>query len=207
MYKKFITSVLACVMAISYITIPVSATGVTGPLDEVTKQAYYQEYIKVAAEVSKETELDISVVPMNEFQEEDWRTPEQFRDFITEVASWHLVCTNQYDGPQVQSTATATKTAKVTADGYTYALDITGSFRTDLNTSTGRQHFSGINSITSKLSGHTGTWTQTGYEAEGADAARTYVVTVSGKLTIAGAVFNNKLAKVEFYCSATGVVS
>lgn len=60
---------------------------------------------------------------------------------------------------------------------------------------------------TSKLSGHTGTWTRTGYEAEGADAARTYVVTVSGKLTIAGAVFNNKLAKVEFYCSATGVVS
>ena len=70
-----------------------TTVGTTAPLDEVTKQAYYQEYIKIAAEVSKETELDISVLPMDAFQEEDWRTPEQFRNIITEVASWRLICT------------------------------------------------------------------------------------------------------------------
>lgn len=74
-------------------TIPVPSSGMTSSLDEATKQTYYQEYIKIAAEVSKETELDISVVPMNEFQEEDWRTPEQFRNIITEVANWNLTCT------------------------------------------------------------------------------------------------------------------
>ena len=75
-------------------TTPAPASGMTAPLDEATKQTYYQEYIKIAAEVSKETELDISVVPMNEFLEEDWRTPEQFRNVITEVANWRLICTD-----------------------------------------------------------------------------------------------------------------
>ena len=52
-----------------------------------------------------------------------------------------------------------------------------------------------------------GTWTQTGYESQSLDSARTYAITVSGKLTVAGAVFSNKTAYVEFYCGATGIVS
>lgn len=204
MKKQIIGIVLVCVMAIG---MSASASAATLTLDEETKEEYYLEYIEIAKEVSKEAELDISVLPIDEFQEEDWRTPQEFRDFITEVAYWHLTCTDNGDNTLTRSTASATKSTTVIADGRSYTLSITGSFKTDLNTSVGQQRFSGINSITSKLTGSTGTWMQTGYESQSMDAARTYGVTVSGKLTIAGAVFSNKLAYVEFYCNGQGVVS
>lgn len=204
MKKQIIGIVLVCVMVIG---ISASASAATLTLDEETKEEYYLEYIEIAKEVSKEAELDISVLPIDEFQEEDWRTPQEFRNLITEVAYWHLTCTDSGDDALTQSTASATKSTTVTADGRSYTLSITGSFKTDLNTSVGQQRFSGINSITSKLTGSTGTWTQTGYESQSMDAARTYGITVSGKLTIAGAVFSNKLAYVEFYCNGQGVVS
>ena len=204
MKKQIIGIVLVCVMAIG---MSASASAATLTLDEETKEEYYLEYIEIAKEVSKEAELDISVLPIDEFQEEDWRTPQEFRDFITEVAYWHLTCTDNGDNTLTRSTASATKSTTVIADGRSYTLSITGSFKTDLNTSFGQQRFSGINSITSKLTGSTGTWMQTGYESQSMDAARTYGITVSGKLTIAGAVFSNKLAYVEFYCNGQGVVS
>ena len=195
---------MVCVMVIG---MSASASAATLTLDEKTKEEYYLEYIEIAKEVSKEAELDISVLPIDEFQEEDWRTPQEFRDFITEVACWYLTCTDSGDDTLTKSTASTTKSTTVTADVRSYTLSITGSFKTDLNTSVGQQRFSGINSITSKLTGSTGTWMQTGYESQSMDAARTYGVTVSGKLTIAGAVFSNKLAYVEFYCNGQGVVS
>lgn len=204
MKKQIIGMVLVCVMVIG---MSASASAATLTLDEETKEEYYLEYIEIAKEVSKEAELDISVLPIDEFQEEDWRAPQEFRDFITEVAYWHLTCTDGGDDTLTRSTASATKSTTVTADGRSYTLSITGSFKTDLNTSFGQQRFSGINSITSKLTGSTGTWTQTGYESQSMDVARTYGITVSGKLTIAGAVFSNKLAYVEFYCNGQGVVS
>ncbi len=204
MKKQIIGIVLVCVMVIG---MSASASAATLTLDEETKEEYYLEYIEIAKEVSKEAELDISVLPIDEFQEEDWRAPQEFRDFITEVAYWHLTCTDGGNDTLTRSTASATKSTTVTADGRSYTLSITGSFKTDLNTSFGQQRFSGINSISSKLTGSTGTWTQTGYESQSMDAARTYGITVSGKLTIAGAVFSNKLAYVEFYCNGQGVVS
>ena len=204
MKKQIIGMVLICVMVIG---MSASASAATLTLDEETKEEYYLQYIEIAKEVSKESELDISVLPIDEFQEEDWRAPQEFRDFITEVAYWHLTCTDSGYDTLTRSTASATKSTTVTADGRSYTLSITGSFKTDLNTSFGQQRFSGINSITSKLTGSTGTWTQTGYESQSMDAARTYGITVSGKLTIAGAVFSNKLAYVEFYCNGQGVVS
>lgn len=201
--KRLVTVIMSCIMVVGCFGMVASAEELG--LDDATKQAYYEEYIQIAKEVGKEAEVDISVLPMSEFTEEDWRTPEEFRSIITTIANWNIVCTAE-NGIQPYSTASATKTATVTAEGKNYTLSITGSFETALNTSTGRQHFSKINSITSKISGYTGTWTQTGYEATAIDAARTYAVTVSGELSIAGAEFPNKLVYVEFYCSATGVV-
>lgn len=202
--KKLLSVIMACVMMAGCLS--VSAFAAELGLDNETKQEYYAEYIKIAEEVAKETELDISVLPMSEFTEEDWRTPEEFRTIITAFANWKIDCVD-VGGIQIYSSASATKSATITADGRNYTISITGDFETALNTSTGRQHFNGINSITSKISGSTGSWKQTGYESKSLDAARTYGITVSGELTVAGAKFRNKLAYVEFYCSSTGVVS
>lgn len=202
--KQLLSSFLAGIML--FCSVGVTAYAAPVDIDEATKQKYYAEYVEIADEVAKETELDISVLPMNEFTDEDWLTPEEFRSLITTIANWRIVFTEQ-SGIQPFSSASATKTATVSASGQNYTIAVNGSFETTLNTSTGRQHFAGINSITSSMQSGYGTWTQTGYESQSLDSARTYAITVSGKLTVAGAVFSNKTAYVEFYCSATGVVS
>lgn len=205
MKRKISSMVMACIMAVGCLWAPAYAVAQGPELDAATKETYYAEYIKIAEEVAKATELDISVLPMDEFEEDDWQTPEEFRNFITEIANWTVVCTDV--GPQTRSTASATKSDTITADGHNYTIEITGQFTTTLNTATGRQHFAKVNSITSKVAGRVGSWTQTGYEYEVLDASRTVSVTVSGELVIGGARFSNKLAVAEFYCSNTGVVS
>lgn len=206
MRSKVKKSVAALIMAVLCFGAPVSASAASPELSEEMKQEYYAEYVKIAEEVAKEAELDIEVLPINEFSEEDWRTPQEFRDIITDIANWKIEC-REMDEVQPYSTTSATKKATLDADGHKYSLSVSGSFDTALNTTTGRQHFQKVNSISSKLSGSSGTWVQTGYESESMDAARTVGITVSGELTVAGAKFKNKIAYVEFYCSATGVVS
>lgn len=205
MKKKFTGIFMAAVMLVSCLSVSAFAADEPATLDQATKEAYYAQYVEIAAEVAKETELDISVLPIEEFEEEDWRTPEEFRAFILEMAHWKMNCTD-YEPIQTRSNVSATKSTTVTADGQSFTLSVTGSFETGYISASGRQHFLGVNSITSKLSGTTGTWRQTGYDFSSLDDSRTYVVYVSGTLTVGGAVFANKLASVTFYCNAQGGV-
>lgn len=198
--KKFTSLIMALVLSLA-LCVPAFAA----ELDNETKREYYAEYVNIAAEVSAETKRDISVIPMDEFSEEDWQTPEEFRDFITKVAHWNLYCTALPDA-QAYSSTSATKTTSLTVRGVTYTLSISGRFETGLNSDTKRQHFCGYSDITSSLVSGTGKWVQTGYVVKSLDAARTYAVHVSGEVTIGGAKFENLVAYTEFYCSATGVV-
>lgn len=209
--KKLLSLALALAMSLS-VAVPAFAT-FDGTVDEDIRLSYYAEYIQIAEEVSKETGIDISVLPMDDFKGEDWKTPQAFRAFITEVANWRLNCTASAAPTEPENrpsphtvTVSATKAVKVNAEGTNYELLITGEFETGYRASTGRQHFAKVISITSKLSGRVGTWTQTGYERKFIDVSRTVAAHVSGTLTIAGAVFKNKVAYVEFYCSDTGKV-
>lgn len=175
-------------------------------LNDDTKRAYYAQYVKIAEEVSKQSGIDIVVNPMQEFAEEDWKTPEAFRDFITKIAEWDIRCDTS-NVPEVFSTASKTKTAKVDADGKSFEMAVTGTFTTQYNTTTQRQHFHSVDAIISKISSGSASWTQTGYEGQSLDAARTVAIHVSGTLKVAQATFRNKLAYVEFYCSDKGEVS
>lgn len=202
--KRMISSFVAVTML--FCSMAVTANAAPADLDDATKQEYYAEYVEIANEVAEATELDISVLPMDEISEEDWCTPEEFRSLITSVANSQIVCTAPSE-IQPFSTGSAKKNATISANNQTYTISITGSFETNVNSTAGRQYFTGINSITSSLSGGVGSWRQTGYEGVIIDAGRTYAITVSGRLTVGNAVFANQTAYVEFYCSATGVIS
>lgn len=169
-------------------------------LSEATKQDYYEKYTQIVADVAEKTDRDISLLPMNEFTEEDWLPPEEFRSLITGLANWTKDC----EEVEISAKASATKSSAITVDGCDYALAITGDFNTAFDSSTGRQYFSGLNSFTSSMQG--GTWEQTGYEYLSLDAGRTYAAYISGEYTVAGAVFENVLAYVEFYCDANGYI-
>lgn len=168
-------------------------------LNDDTKRVYYAQYVKIVKEVSQQSGIDIIVNPVQEFAEEDWKTPEDFRDLITEIAEWDIRCD--------ASNVSKTKTAKVDADGKSFEIAVTGTFTTQYNSTTQRQHFQSVDTITSKISSGSASWTQTGYEGQSLDAARTVAIYVSGTLKVAQATFRNKLAYVEFYCSDKGEVS
>lgn len=171
-------------------------------LDDETKADYYAEYIKIAQEVNQTLGSQISVNPIEEISDDDWMTPEEFREFIIAIETWNVVCDES--GPNERSTSSKTKTDTISVSGKTYTISITGRFTTMLVGS--RQVFDGIDSITSSTSGD-GTWTHTGYTSSLLDQRRTYSITVSGTFRIASATFANKLASADFYCGTTGVVS
>ena len=86
--KKLLSLALALAMSLS-VAVPAFAT-FDGTVDEDIRLSYYAEYIQIAEEVSKETGIDISVLPMDEFKDEDWKTPQAFRAFITEIGRAHV---------------------------------------------------------------------------------------------------------------------
>lgn len=196
--KKNIASFLAG--TILFCSMGVSVNAAPSNLSETTKQDYYKKYTEIVADVANKTDRDISLLPMNEFKEEDWLPPEEFRSLITALANWVKDC----EEVESSAKASATKSSKITIDGCDYALSITGDFNTAFNSYTGRHYFSGLNSFTSSMQG--GTWEQTGYEYLSKDAGRTYAAYISGEYSVAGAVFENVLAYVEFYCGANGDV-
>lgn len=205
MLKKLLSTALATVIMIAATT-SAFAVSYENLLNDETKQAYYAQYVKIAEEVSKQSGIDIVVNPMQEFAEEDWKTPEAFRDFITKIAEWDIQC-DASNAPEMFSTASKTKTAKVEADGKPFEIAVTGTFTTQYNSTTQRQHFQSVDSITSKISSGAASWTQTGYDERSLDAARTVAIHVSGTLKVAQVTFRNKLAYVEFYCSDKGKIS
>ena len=196
--KKIALASLVMVMVIGFGNFAVAISH-ENLLNDETKRVYYAQYVKIAEEVSQQSGIDIIVNPVQEFAEEDWKTPEDFRDLITEIAEWDIRCD--------ASNVSKTKTAKVDVNGKSVEIAVTGTFTTQYNSTTQRQHFQSVDSITSKISSGSASWTQTGYEGQSLDAARTIAIYVSGTLKVAQATFRNKLAYVEFYCSDKGEVS
>lgn len=202
--KTYLNRVLSIVVvAAMCLSLSISVCASPSELNEDLKSQYYAEYLKIAAEVSKEADQDISVIPIDQFKDEDWLSPEEFRNMLEAIAGWKIVCNET--GPETRSVS-KTKTASITADNRTYKISVSGSFITKYVEEYHAQRFKGIESLTSKASGD-GTWTQTGYEHNLVELGRTYQITVSGTFKVAGAVFRNKLVYVEFYCDAQGGVS
>lgn len=203
MKKIFAAIFSACILVSGFLTGPAYAQE-SEPLDQASKEALYEAYQTIAEQVADETGRDISLLPMEKFTSEDWRTPEDFRALLTEIADWEL--TGSFRAPDQPRSTTAERTATLEADGQECKLTITGSFETTYNEASRRQHFSGFTSIESELNGSSAVWTQTGCEVYSLDGNRTYAVTVWGELTISGAVFANQPAHAEFHCTANGAV-
>ena len=193
--KMVIPVILVCSMCASIIAYAASS------LDAATKQEYYKIYAKIVNEISQESGKEVGLLPMDDFRDEDWKTPEEFRKFVSQLVYGQLVVV---DLPNTRSGSSAAKKVTITEDGTPFSISITGKFATQYNSSTGRQHFSGVTSLTSKSSG-SGDWKQISYDADFIDAARTCYIIVSGKLTVSG-VYTTKYASVYFYCGSNGCI-
>lgn len=199
-WKSFLTMMLTLSLSL-----PVTAFAAgTTELNEATKQEWYQEYQEIIKEVSAESEFGLTLSPYEDFEEGDWKTPEEFRDFAEAMANAHVEFASEL-APGPQSSGSATKRAYITVQNVRYGIDITGRFTTQYDSNQGRQLFSGTPSFTSKAAGN-GSWSQIGTEWSFIDSGRTCSATISGNFTIAG-VGGIYLARTEFYCSAQGNIT
>ena len=228
MKKKWMTVLLSCSMAAGSLTMYGTAWAAEKPLDDATKAVYYAEYERIVAEVAAATKTDISLCPMEEFAEEDWMAPKEYRELITAIANWDMRCEAEgisataYEGEMAQaviaqhhaanqnpediSALSAEKQVSLVEQDMYFPISVTGSFTTQYNAFTGRQEFSGLQEISSVSVEDKAKWTQKDYKYQFIDCGRTCVVTLFGDLEMAGVAFP-KSQTVEFYCSAHGAVA
>ena len=187
-------------------------TGYAENYDEISnaeKTELYAQYVEIAKAVSEESLCPVFVVPMAEFRNEDWVSPEQYRIEMEKIVKSLEISVNaKKDANMIDeySSASATKTATATYTGGSLNIAITGSFNTQYSQSLDRQIFSGINYINAVKKSGNGTWTYKGYERSLIDGGRTYSVSVAGNIQIGTNVYST-VAHVKFYCSATGGIS
>ncbi|WP_052520849.1 hypothetical protein [Aneurinibacillus migulanus] len=176
-------------------------------LTQEQKEAYYKQYVKIIEEVVAEHEgVSMEAVPFDQFAEEDWVKPEEFRKRAIERANLTFVDSQEssQSSPITLAGISKTKSKNFDADGHTVTLNITGDFETAYNFSLQRQVFMGINSLTSRATD--GSWTQTGYTPDRIDGGRTYAITVSGRYVL-NSIKTNHHVYIEFYCDEKGRVS
>lgn len=206
--KKFFFTTTICMVIMSCIGMFTPVWATTPPissddLDDATKEMYYEQYVEIAKEVSEETEIEISVLPMDTFTDEDWRTPNEYHQLLTKIANWDMTIPLSSD----ENASICTKYSSITEQGNIYSVNVTGQFTTQYDNYRQRQLFANITDFSSASSISSTQWSQIGYEYIFIDSSRICQVVFSGDLTIGGTTFHKKLIYVEFECSYRGGIS
>jgi hypothetical protein len=220
--KKFIkkTAILFTVMAtIGIIGFSIAEAAPTNQIAEEQKEALYNQYVQIIKEVVEEHPgVLMELVPFEEFTQDGWVKPEEFRKLAIERANAKFVVdvepqavsmdiTPLNDGEFTpQSTVSATKKASITTGGLSRDISITGTFTTQYSSTLKRQVFSGISSLTSSGGTNTEKWTESGKSSRLIDGGRTYSTIVSGGYTINNLTSYHHI-NVDFHCNANGGVS
>ena len=175
-------------------------------LTKEQKEDYHKRYIEVVTKINKKEDTNhLEVVPIDEFNPEDWVEVKEFEKMVEDRANAKTIVsenTDRYNPDLVP------KTAKLHIGSNVTTIILKGSFETQLNSNTpdGRQLFSKFNSISSEVEGNDGSWIQTGYDSLLIDNGTSYIITVGGKYSQNGAIsFHN--IEVEFHCNKNGGIN
>ena len=207
--KKFARKMMAVICMLN-LSMGLFGMTVCAAEEDQQRAVYYEEYKKIVEKISSDTGVELTLLPAEEFAEEDWRTPEEFERVIREFATAEIVIEDSDDDIMdllsgARSAVSASKNVSfVWGSSVSTTIKIKASFSTQY--SSGRQYISGVSSISSSKASGNGTWKQFGSDYVILDAGRTAQVSASGTISYAGAS-TNKLLTVEFYCSATGGIS
>lgn len=197
-------------LSIVLCALPLDVQAANEELDVETKSKYYQEYLKIAETISQSENIPVRVIPMEEFQEDNWVTPEEFEDSISKTLDAITVSPATEAvvlSASSRSIASKTKNTSITINNSNYSISITGSFNTQYNSTTGRQQFSSTSSITSSIGG-AASWNQSSYDSTFIDGNRTAVVYVTGYIRpIGSSTEYQRTCSVEFYCNENGSIS
>lgn len=199
---KFITALLATIIVFGVVDKASASNGLT----KEQKETYYEEYVNITKEAKeKYPDAGLGIVPFDEFKEDEWVKPEEFKKIVEDMAVSEFEPVEDTNKGLIQplSTTTASKKVAKKINGLSLTITVKGSFNTQLVN--GIQVFGSINSLTS--SSDKGTWKQTGYTPYLIDGLRTYEIDVTGTFIYNGSTTTGNHITTEFHCSSTGVVS
>lgn len=205
--SKFFTALFALAIVFTIGGV-VSASTSTLDLTTEEKEAYHKQYVEIVEELNAQEGTNyLEVVPLEDFADEDWIAPEDFKQLAIERANLTFTESESTTGEIGTFAVSKTKTKSFNSNGATASIDITGSFNTYYSDAHNRQMFGSINYIVSdETSSDNGSWSQTGYSPSLIDGGRTYATYVGGKYTLNGLTSSHNVY-VEFYCSSVGGVS
>lgn len=206
--KKFMRKAVAMICIVS---ISAGSAGmiVCAAGENQQKSMYYEEYKKIVEEVSSDTDVELTLLPAEDFADEDWRTPDEFEKIVRAFATAEIAVNKNDD---ITDLASETRYAVAASKNVSFIVennaDVTIKIKADFSTQyhAGRQYVSSVSNISSSEATGNGTWQQKGSAYLLLDAGRTAQISVSGNLSYSG-VSQEKIITVEFYCSAAGGVS
>lgn len=127
--------------------------------------------------------VDIEVAPISEFNEEEWVSPEVFKQRAIDATQANAVnIETSSNGIMPYSTSSATHNIGIVHGSTDVSVKVSATFTTQLVS--GRQvflNYSGLGITASK-----GTWTTTGVDARIIDGGRTFTFTIGGQLSYLG---------------------
>ena len=206
--KKFKRTAVAMICMLS-ISVGSAGMVVYAAGENQQKSVYYEEYKKIVEEVSSDTDAELTLLPAEDFADEDWRTPDEFEKIVRAFATAEIAVNKNDD---ITDLASETRYAVAASKNVSFIVennaDVTIKIKADFSTQyhAGRQYVSSVSNISSSKAIDTGTWQQVGSDYLLLDAGRTAQISVSGNLSYGG-VSQEKIITVEFYCSAAGGVS
>lgn len=183
-------------------------------LTDEEKRQYYEQYLEIIERaMQKKTGLSFGVVPIEEYKDEYWITPQQFENDVESWLEEHLATErekidNMLITPEPVITNTDGSTTKTT---YIYfpdilkTIEVTGHFETQYNEIYDRQLFIKADNISTKLAYPRGTWEQTSYRVSLIDGGRTYSIRIEGNFDYNGLHFE-KAFTIEFNCDVNGKI-
>ncbi|MGG2104570.1 hypothetical protein [Lysinibacillus pakistanensis] len=183
-------------------------------LTDEEKRQYYEQYLEIIERaMQKKTGLSFGVVPIEEYKDEYWITPQQFENDVESWLEEHLATErekidNMLITPEPVITNTDGSTTKTT---YIYfpdilkTIEVTGHFETQYNEVYDRQLFIKADNISTKLAYPRGTWEQTSYRVSLIDGGRTYSIRIEGNFDYNGLHFE-KAFTIDFNCDVNGKI-
>lgn len=183
-------------------------------LTDEEKIQYYEQYLEIIERaMQKKTGLSFGVVPIEEYKDEYWITPQQFENDVESWLEEHLATErekidNMLITPEPVITNTDGSTTKTT---YIYfpdilkTIEVTGHFETQYNEVYDRQLFIKADNISTKLAYPRGTWEQTSYRVSLIDGGRTYSIRIEGNFDYNGLHFE-KAFTIDFNCDVNGKI-
>ena len=83
--KKFMRTAVAMICMLS-ISVGSAGMVVCAADENQQKSEYYEEYKKIVEEVSSDTDVELTLLPAEDFADEDWRTPDEFEKIVKAFA-------------------------------------------------------------------------------------------------------------------------